>query len=107
MGRLIAQATENLAAEIDGPHWQIAPNNPVRLEAAKEAAAAGRRKAQAYAEGVGATLGRLIGLIEPGAQVTVARAAGEFRPMAAESMPVERGEHEVAASIHATFALEA
>jgi uncharacterized protein YggE len=107
MGRLIAEATENLAAEIDGPRWQIAPDNPVRLEAAREAAAAGRRKAQAYAEGVGARLGRLIGLVEPGSPVVAARAAAQAIPMAAESVPVERGEHEVAASVQVTFALEA
>ena len=106
IGRLIAQATETLAAEIDGPRWQIAPENPVRLEAAKEAAAAGRRKAEAYAEGVGAKLGRLLELIEPDlVNVMAARAAG--RVLGAEPMPVEPGEHEVAASVRATFALEA
>jgi uncharacterized protein YggE len=106
IGRLIAQATENLAARIDGPRWQIAHSNPVRLEAAREAAADGRRKAQAYANGVGAKLGRLIRLSEPDDVHVAARAAGGLRPMVAEPIPVEPGEHEVAASIHATFALE-
>jgi uncharacterized protein YggE len=106
IGRLIAQSTEDLAARIDGPRWQIAPDNPVRLQAAREAAADGQRKAQAYAEGVGAKLGQLIRLTEPADAHVVARAAGGLRPMAAELMPVEPGEHEVAASIHATFALE-
>lgn len=105
IGRLIAQATEDLAARIDGPRWQIAPENPVRLEAARRAASDGQRKAQAYAEGVGAKLGRLIQLTEP-ADPHITRAAGGLRPMAAEPLPVEPGEHEVTASIHATFALD-
>ena len=105
IGRLISQATENLAARIDGPSWQIASNNPVRLEAAKEAAAAAQRTAQAYVQGVGAKLGRPTRLIEPqnGYRMGPRAASGM---VAAESMPVERGEHEVAASIDVTFALE-
>lgn len=104
IGRLIAQATEDLAAQIDGPRWLISPTNPVRLEAARQAAAEGRRKAEAYAEGVGATLGRLIALDEADHHLA-ARAAGGLRPLAAEPMPVEPGEHEVTAAVRATFAL--
>jgi uncharacterized protein YggE len=106
IGQLIAQATEDLAARIDGPRWQIAPDNPVRLQAARQAAADGQRKAQAYAEGVGAKLGRLIQLTEPDGHVGIIRTAGGLRPMAAEPLPVEPGEHEVTASIQATFALD-
>jgi uncharacterized protein YggE len=106
IGQLITQATQDLAARIDGPRWQIAPDNPIRLDAAHEAAADAQRKAQAYAAGVGAKLGRLIRLTEPDHAHVVARAAGGLRPMVAEPMPIEPGEHEVAASIHATFALE-
>jgi uncharacterized protein YggE len=53
IGRLIERAVEDLAARIDGPHWQIAPDNPARLKAAREAAADAQRKARAYAEGIG------------------------------------------------------
>ena len=107
IGRLIAQSTEDLAARIDGPRWQIAPDNPIRLQAAREAAADGQRKAQAYAEGVGAKLGRLIRLTEPDDIHLAARARTRAGPMpAAEPMPIEPGEHEITASIHAIFALE-
>ncbi len=51
IGRLITRAAEELRAQIHGPWWQIAESNPVRLEAARQAAAHGRRKAQAYADG--------------------------------------------------------
>ena len=60
IGQLIAQTTEDLAARIEGPRWLISLDNPVRLEAARQAAADARRKAQAYAEGVSAKLGRLV-----------------------------------------------
>ncbi|MGO9975954.1 MAG: SIMPL domain-containing protein [Solirubrobacteraceae bacterium] len=106
IGQLVAQSTQELAARIDGPRWQIAHDNPVRLQAARQAAADAEGKAQAYAEGVGATLGRLMRLTEPDHAHAIARAAAGLRPMAAEPMPVEPGEHEGAASIHATFALE-
>jgi uncharacterized protein len=108
IGRLISRATDELAARIDGPRWQIAADNPVRLQAARDAAADGRRRAQAFAEGVGARLGRLVRLSEPGDGPPggVWMAAGAKRAMAAEPMPVEPGEHEVAASVEVTFALE-
>jgi len=106
IGRLVARATDDLAARIDGPHWQIAPGNPARLDAARLAAADARRKAAAYAEGAGARLGPLIRLTEPedGGGPVVKMARMPHR-VAADAMQVEAGEHEVAASIRATFEL--
>ena len=97
-------------ARIDGPRWQIAADNPVRLDAAHEAAADAQRKAQAFAAGVGPKLGRLIRLTEPSTEARMHRTG--LRPMAAaaaagvDHMQIEPGEHEVSASIDATFALE-
>lgn len=108
IGRLISRVTEELQARIDGPSWQIAESNPVRLQAAREAAAQAQRKARAYAEGVGAVLGPLLKLAEPDDRLA-RRAGGRLRPMAASgdsSMPIEPGEHEVSAAVVATFALE-
>lgn len=105
IGQLIARTTADLAARIEGPQWVISLDNPVRLEAAREAAADARRKAQAYAEGVGATLGPLVRLSEPGDPHIGFALAGHVRAARAEPMPVEPGEHEVTASIEATFAL--
>jgi uncharacterized protein YggE len=103
IGQLASRAVEELSARIEGPSWHIAPDNPVRLEAAREAARDAERKARAYADGVGATLGRPIRLIEPehghiGREVA---ASARF-----DSVPIDPGEHEVAASIRVTFALE-
>ncbi len=110
IGQLITRATEELQAQINGPAWQIAASNPVRLQAAREAAAQGQRKAQAYAEGVGARLGALLKLAEPEhTAFGVRRGGGELMALSAgggSSMPIEPGEHEVSAAVEVTFALE-
>jgi uncharacterized protein YggE len=110
IGQIITRATTELQATIDGPRWQIAADNPIRLDVAHAAAADGRRKAQAFAAGVGAKLGGLIRLSEPAADLPAAhvQSAG-FRlasAAAAGPMPIEPGEHEVTAAIDVTFALE-
>jgi uncharacterized protein YggE len=110
IGRLMTRATAELQARVDGPRWQIAVRNPIRLEAAREAAADGQRKAQAFAEGVGAKLGHLIKLTEPGTESAgpMMRRAGFHAVTAAaggEPMPIEAGEHEVSAAVDVTFTL--
>jgi len=110
IGRLITQATKKLAARIDGPEWQVRADNPVWLEAARQAAADGRRRAEAYAQGAGAKLGRLIRLSEPGldyeSEGRASRVGFLASAAAPDSMPVEHGEHEIEASVNVTFALE-
>lgn len=105
IGELISRSTEDLAARIDGPRWLISLDNPARLDAARQAAADAKRKAQAYGEGVDAKLGRLVRLSEPGdQQMHIQRRPFTFEVR--EQMPVEPGEHEVTASIEATFTLD-
>jgi len=107
IGRLIEQAVEELAARIDGPRWQIAPENPARLDVAREAAADAQRKARAYAEGVGARLGPPLELSEVDSHHSPMLARAAARPLSGgEPMPVDPGEQEIAASIHLTFALD-
>ena len=106
IGRLVTRATTELDARVDGPRWQIAAENPVRLDAARQAAADGQRKAQAYAEGVGARLGALIRLAEP-ESASFPRRAGKIIAASAASgdLLVEPGEQEINATIEVTFAL--
>jgi uncharacterized protein YggE len=108
IGRLMTEATEDLAAQVNGPHWLISFENPARLDAARQAAADAKRKAQAYAEGIGAKVGHPVELSEPNTHVVQrhARAAALSARGPIEPMPVEPGEHEVSASIQATFTLE-
>jgi uncharacterized protein len=108
IGRLISRAGEELRAQIAGPRWQIARDNPARIEAAREAARDAERKARAYAEGIGARLGRPLRMAEPDGRFGPIRSGGAVAAAAGlEAMPVEPGEHEVIASIKVTFALEA
>ena len=101
IGELISEATEQQDVRIDGPFWSVRLDNPARLEAARRAAADARRRAEAYADGVGAKVGRLIALAEPGAPEPVRRALASSA--GAGPMPVE---HDVVATIYATFALD-
>lgn len=104
ISRLVTRATTELDARVDGPSWQIAAANPIRLEAARLAAADGQRKAQAYAEGVGARLGALVRLAEPGSDESPRRMR---RAIAASggNLPIEPGEQEITAAIVVSFAL--
>ncbi len=96
------RSSEELDARIAGPSWRVSAINPVWLEAAKQAAANAREKAQAYAAGVSARLGALLALAEPDDGrvghrfITLASAA------AGRDMPVESGNQEVTATIQAT-----
>jgi uncharacterized protein len=106
IGRLVTRATTELDARVDGPQWQIAAENQIRLEAARQAAADGQRKAQAYAEGVGARLGALIRLAEP-ESAAFPRRSGKIIAASAASgdLLVEPGEQDITATIEVTFAL--
>jgi uncharacterized protein len=107
VGQLVTRAADELSARIHGLRWLVSPDNAVRIEAARRAAADAERRARAYAEGIGAALGPLILLSESGYvpdSVPVRRARAGFAA-GAGPMPVETGEQAVTASIEATFAL--
>jgi uncharacterized protein YggE len=110
IGAVMSRAGDNPDVRIDGPRWQISPANPVRLEAARQAAADAARKAQAFAEGAGARLGELMTLTEPGVDLT-GPAMPASRAMASGyehgTMPIEAGDLDVTAVVQATFALRA
>jgi len=107
IGELVSRVAGELDAGIEGPQWRVALDNPIRLEAAREAARDAERKARAYAEGLGAQLGRPLRLTEPEgrhfarAGAWVAAGGGDL-----DTVPIDPGEHEVIASIEVTFALE-
>lgn len=107
VGQLASRAADELSAHIRGLRWLISLENPVRLEAARRAAADAERKARGYAEGIGAGLGPLIRLSESGdaSGGTPIRQARALSAVGYSPMPVEAGEQAVTASIEATFAL--
>ena len=105
VGELVSRATDELSARVHGLRWLISLDNPVRLEAARLAAADAERKARAYAEGIGAGLGSLIRLSESGGAFDAHPRVAAAGLTSAVPMPVEAGEQAVTASIEATFAL--
>lgn len=101
IGRLVMRASDELDARISGPHWRISASNPAWLEAATHAAENAKAKASAYAAGVQTRLGALISLSEPEHAYGVIRAAS-----GGSEMHIESGQHEVTATVAATFKLE-
>jgi uncharacterized protein YggE len=109
IGRVVASATDELDARVSGPTWRVSLTNPARLEAAREASANAKAKAEAFAAGIDARLGHLISLSEPedhyvrGVQLSGGPAVAASGP----DVHIDTGEQQVAASIQATFALRA
>jgi uncharacterized protein len=109
-GPLIKQAVARTAAQVEGPWWQVSPENPARLEACRRAAASARAKAEAYTEALGVRLGALTEVAEPDPRMTpripVARQAS-FAPIDPDQeLGVESGELEIWAAVDVTFAVE-
>ena len=109
VGRLIEEAVASSGAEVAGPWWRVDPSNPAHLEAARLAAANGRQKAEAYADGLGLRLGDVVGVREPetgaGPHEVVFRtaaASGTGQPP-----DVQPGALDVSAVIEVSFRLEA
>lgn len=111
-GRLLAAAVERADAHVEGPWWSVATGNPSRLDACREAAQDARRKAEAYAGALGARLGAIAAVREPGTRIgrpeprggTVTRMALSADALA--DMPVEAGDLEVVAEVEIEWALE-
>jgi hypothetical protein len=106
--RLLSDAAARVGARIDGPTWRIAPDNPAQVEARRLAALDARARAAAYAEALGARLGAITSIAEPGTAPPGAepRAARTAVLLEASPMPLEAGEHVVEAAVDVTFQLE-
>ena len=103
-GRLIQGAVGRVNANVHGPLWWIAPDDPARVEACAGAAVEARRKAEAYAQALGLSLGRIIEVRESGSgwlgePRPVARAVATYEPR----IDVEPGSIDVSASVEVTF----
>lgn len=65
VGELIAGAVDR-GAQVNGPAWTIAPDNPAHAAACQEAALDARRRAEAYAEALGARVGAIVAVRDSG-----------------------------------------
>ena len=108
-GRLIQGSIARVKANVRGPAWWIAPDNPARLEACRRAALQAKRKAEAYAEALGLRLGPVAGMREP-STVQEYQQGGrmEYAMLDASPSPidVDPGELDVGAQVEVSFHLE-
>lgn len=112
VGRLVQHATSRALAQVDGPWWRIALDNPARVEACRQAAAEAKRKAEAYATALGARLGVVMAVAEPGLEGERygdrVYAMADMAPASPRSpeLTVEAGELDISAAVDVTFRLE-
>jgi len=101
-------AVDRVQALVDGPWWSVDGDNPARLEACGEAARDARRKAEAFAEASGLTVGPIVSISEA---VETPWRGGEMlsvgaRTVSAEEIGIEPGQLDVVASVTIAFAIE-
>lgn len=65
LGELIAELAA-AGADISGPEWQVDPSNPTYEAARRDAAIDARRRAHAYADALGLSIGMVRWIAEPG-----------------------------------------
>jgi uncharacterized protein YggE len=109
VSELIAGAVD-LGAQVNGPSWTIALDNPARIAACREAALDARRRAEAYANALGVRVGALVAVRDPGTGPQPPPPPGQLRMAAmdagTEALPVEAGEQVVTAVVDVEFQLE-
>jgi uncharacterized protein len=110
VGTVMHESVRRCQASIDGPTWLIAPDNPAHDEARRRAATSARAKAETYATALGARLGSILTVTEPGLTIEPPRPMPKgARLMAMDAAPeitVQSGDLDVSATIIVTFALE-
>ena len=110
-GSLMRLAAERSAARIAGPWWRMDSDNPARAEACRRAAADARRRAEAYAQTLGARLGAILEINETEGRLRgrYGRLPSSFALAASGEEPeveLHPGNLDVAAEVDVTFALE-
>jgi len=110
LGTLLAEAAARVEASVDGPRWEIRPENPAHDEARGRAIADARRRAGAYAQAAGLALGEVLAVVEAGAGQDGHAMRGSYgvtvsADSAAFKMPVHSEGLEVVASVQVAYAL--
>ena len=109
VGDLMRAAIERAEAQVRGPSWRIALDNPAHDDARRAAAADARRRAEVYAEAAGVRLGPIVELRELGAGSRFAQERGIAVAASSLSEPdldVHPGELEVRAGVEVSFRIE-
>jgi uncharacterized protein YggE len=113
LARLLTEAVSRAGAAVSGPAWEIDPDNPALLALLGEAAVDARRRAGAYAAGLGMRLGEAEAVSEtpfsePGPPQPMPKAREMRAAMAMDAsadVPVNAGQVDVSARVHVRFAL--
>ena len=111
VGRLLTDAVEVAGARVGGPQWIVEPANPAHAAACAAAARDARRRAEAYAAGLGLSLGEVVVVDEtsPDRAVPVGRAMLAMKVSAdmGDDTPIEvnAGDLDVTADVRVTFVL--
>jgi uncharacterized protein YggE len=103
VGLLLRDAVDRAGAAVEPPRYSVSSDNPAQLEAYRLAARDARRRAEAYAEGLGVKVGDVCAVSEPGVEIAP-RFAKSFAGEAG-GLPIEVGEMEVAAAVSVTYAI--
>jgi uncharacterized protein YggE len=108
---MLAEASARTEASVDGPRWEIRPENPAHDEARGQAMEDARRRADTYAQAAGLSLGDVLEVVEVGAQPT-GREIHQAGAMALSGyaptfeMPVHSEGLEILAGVQVTYALQ-
>jgi len=104
---LVGQAVERCQAQVSGPSWAVAPDNPAVVEACRLAVLDAQRKATAYAAGLGLRLGPVVEVRDAEAAPPLPRPTGMVKAVAFESgLDLTPGELPVEAWVDVTFRLD-
>ncbi len=113
VARLLEESVVRVDARVDGPWWSIKRDNPAHLEARRLAALDARRKAEALAGALGARLGGIERVAEPGSEGPKVPTQGvALRAMSAAidspgpAIELQPGELFVEAAVEITFSIE-
>lgn len=114
VGKLLKEVTERAEAEVSGPFWRLALDNPARAEANRLAVEDAKRKAESYVAALGARLGPIEAIKEPGVSFeprpretpAPAPLAAAASPQAAPTIEVHTGSLEVTGAVEISFLIE-
>jgi uncharacterized protein YggE len=111
VAKILREGTQRVGAEISGPHWHLSLDNPARVNAYESAARDAQRKAQAYVSALGARLGSILTISEPGTHriertyedaMMAPSSSGDDFP----EIEVHQGGLQVGAQVEVTFLVE-
>jgi hypothetical protein len=104
LGPLLDEAVSTGSNQIGGIQFGIDNADPLEREARQKAVQDARSRAETYAQAAGVSLGQVISISEEPPQRPMPYAGARLQ-MAASSVPIQTGEHEVQANVYVVYAI--